>query len=522
MTLRSCKVDASPACVEDETSVEDRPIADTVLESERGRLDHHPRTEDFIRQGICRGGEHLWLLTVTCDMLMVFIACLFTAFIMPLFGRNTALPLMGPSTFVPFVLGTMLVVFLVFLSGGLYSSRLFESYASEALSAIGSIVLVAIIGGAIFFAFHLDNLSRMFLLFCFALTLVLVLIERRIWRAIMQACFKCGIGLHKLLLVGSGLTAQSFYEEMVESGKAATYGLDYAGYVALTPNERMGGYLGGAEAYRDILSQGEVKDVFATSAWEEYDIMGRIVATASRFGARFSVVSTMDDLFRQHVGSGHIGHFCVCTLHSSPRTNPSWRFVKRSVDIVGSLAALVLGSPFMLYAAIVIKKNSPDGPIIFKQQRCGIQGMPFTMYKFRTMVTNAEELKEGLSEQNEAKGPVFKISDDPRIFHGAKFLRSSSIDELPQLVNVLKGSMSLVGPRPPLPDEVEKYEDWEWARLSVKPGLTCYWQIGGRSDVGFDEWMRLDLKYVHDQCFVTDVRILLRTFGVVFMSRGAY
>ena len=522
MTLRSYKVDAAPACAEDEASVEDRPIADAVLEPERDRLDHHPRMEDFVRQGIRKGGEHLWLLTVVCDMLMVFIACLITAFIMSLFGRDAALPLTKLSTFVPFVLGTMLAVFLVFLSGGLYSSRLFKSYASEAWSAIGSIALVAIIGGAVFFAFHLGDLSRMFLLFCFALILVLVLIERRIWRAIMQACYKCGLGLHKLLLVGSGLTAQSFYEEIVESGKAAAYGLDYAGYVALTPNERMRGYLGGAEAYRDVLSQDEVKDVLTTSTWEEYDVMGEIVATASRFGARFSVISPMDDLLRQHLGSGHIDHFCVDTLHLSPRTNPAWGLVKRSFDIVGSLVALVLGSPFMLYAAIVIKKNSPDGPIIFKQTRCGIQGKPFTMYKFRTMVTNAEELKEGLSEQNEAEGPVFKISDDPRVSHGAKFLRSSSIDELPQLVNVLKGSMSLVGPRPPLPDEVEKYEDWEWVRLSVKPGLTCYWQIGGRSDVSFDEWMRLDLKYVRDQCFTTDAKILLRTFGVVFMGRGAY
>lgn len=249
----------------------------------------------FVRQAIHKGGKCLWLVTVACDMLMVFSACLITALVVTLFGRNTVPSLANLVVFVPFVLGVMLAVFLVFLFGGLYSSRLFKSYASEAWSTVGSIALVAIIGGAIFFAFHLGDLSRMFLLFCFALILVLVLIERRIWRAIMQACYKCGLGLHKLLLVGSGLTAQSFYEEMVESGKAAAYGLDYAGYVALTPNERMKGYLGGAEAYRDVLSRGEVKDVLTTSTWEEYDVMGEIVATASRFGARFSVISPMDE-----------------------------------------------------------------------------------------------------------------------------------------------------------------------------------------------------------------------------------
>jgi len=475
-----------------------------------------------IRRAYVRGGEHLWLITVACDMLTVFAACLVTALIMSLFGRNTIPSLTDSPALVPFTLGIMLAVFLVFLSMGLYSSRLFKSYAFEAWSIVGSLSLVAAIVCAALFAFHLDDFSRMFLLLCFALILVLVLIERRLWRAMIQACFKRGIGLHGLLLVGSGLMAQSFYEEIIKSGKAVTHGLDYVGYVASTPNERMGGYLGDIEAYRDILKRGEVEDVLATTTWEESDVMGRLVATASRFGARFSVVSVANELFRQHLDGTHVGRFYVDTLHLSPRTNPSWSLIKRLVDIVGALVAIVLGSPLMLYAAIVIRKFSPDGPIIFKQERCGIHGKPFIMYKFRTMVPNAEELKGNLSEQNEADGPVFKIANDPRIFKGAKFLRSSSIDELPQLVNVLKGSMSLVGPRPPLPSEVKKYDDWEWVRLSVKPGLTCYWQVQGRSNVSFDTWMRLDLKYVHDQCFTTDAKILLQTFGVVFAGKGAY
>ena len=326
MTVQPFVSSTESECNKDETSVENRPIMDAVLEPEHTCPSSRFRSNmaGFVRQAIHKGGKCLWLVTVACDMLMVFSACLITALVVTLFGRNTVSSLANLVVFVPFVLGVMLAVFLVFLFGGLYSSRLFKSYASEAWSTVGSIALVAIIGGAIFFAFHLDNLSRMFLLFCFALMLVFVLIERRIWRAIMRACFKCGIGLHKLLLVGSGLTAQSFYEEMVESGKAATYGLDYAGYVALTPNERMRGYLGGVEAYRDILKQGEIMDVLATTTWEEHDTMGRIVATASRFGVRFSVISPLDDLLRQYVGSGHIGHFCVGTLHLSPRTNPAW------------------------------------------------------------------------------------------------------------------------------------------------------------------------------------------------------
>lgn len=476
---------------------------------------------DFVKWAYAWGGESLWLVTVVSDLLMTLLAYLCTSDVLTLLGRAVLLP-KRPALFIPIALGIICIMFLVFLSAGLYSTRRFKPFSSEVSSLFSCTVLVALMSGTLFFLLHLDYLSRLNFFLYFVMLVVLLIVERYAWRQAIKACFVRGIGLHKFVLVGSDATAEKFYEEIVATGQMARYGLAYTGYIAYTPNERMAGYLGGAKVYRSVLSQGQIKDVLTSATWEKYDVMGNIVVPASRFGARCSVIAAADELFAWRIGSERIGNFSVATLHLSPGYNPSWCLVKRAMDIVGSLIALVLGSPFMLYAAIVIKKNSPEGPIIFKQTRCGRQGKTFTMYKFRTMVPDAEGLKATLDAQNEAGGPVFKMKDDPRIFRGAKFLRSSSIDELPQLVNVLTGSMSLVGPRPPLPDEVAKYEDWERARLSVKPGLTCYWQVSGRSNVGFKEWMRMDLAYVRDQCFTTDMTILLKTFGAVLSGKGAY
>jgi exopolysaccharide biosynthesis polyprenyl glycosylphosphotransferase len=478
--------------------------------------------EDFVRKTYARGGDSLWLISVLSDMLTFPLAHIITVPFTALFGNTTILSPSNPSLFIPVAIVTVAMMFLIFLSVGLYSTRRFKPFSLEVRSIVGSVALMALISTTLFFLLHLDDISRISLFVYFVVLLILLIVERYVWRKVIQVCFRHGIGLHKLLLVGSDTTAKRFYEEVVKAGKASQYGLDYIGYVALAPNEKIAGYLGGAEVYRDILSKGEVKEVLTTSTWDRYNIMGDIVVSASRFGVRCSVISIADGVFVWRSSGDRIENFDVATLNLSPHTNPSWAFIKRAMDIVGGLIALILRSPFMLYAAIVIKKNSPSGPLIFRQKRCGLHGKPFTMYKFRTMVPNAEELKASLDAQDEAEGPVFKMKDDPRIFKGAKFLRSSSIDELPQLINVLNGTMSLVGPRPPLPSEVEKYKGWEWARLSVKPGLTCYWQISGRSSIGFEEWMHLDLEYVRDQCFTTDIQILLKTFVAVFSGKGAF
>ena len=197
-----------------------------------------------------------------------------------------------------------------------------------------------------------------------------------------------------------------------------------------------------------------------------------------------------------------------------------YKICKRIIDIIGAGLGLILLSPIIAIVACAVKVTS-KGPIFFSQKRVGKNGELFEMYKFRSMVVNAEELKENLEDQNEMSGPMFKIKDDPRITKVGKFIRKTSIDELPQLWNVLKGDMSLVGPRPSLPKEVEQFDNWMFKRLSVRPGLTCYWQVSGRNNIGFEDWMKLDCKYVDDRNIWIDIKLIFKTVGVLFGDKNA-
>lgn len=206
-------------------------------------------------------------------------------------------------------------------------------------------------------------------------------------------------------------------------------------------------------------------------------------------------------------------------LFKAPKKN-FW-LKKRAFDLVVSLLALLILSPFLLIIYILIFIDDPHGSPIFRQKRVGRHGKLFTMYKFRTMVCNAEELKKQLETQNEMDGPVFKIRDDPRITRMGHFLRTTSIDEILQLVNVVKGDMSLVGPRPPLPDEVAKYDDYQKLRLVVTPGLTCIWQTASdRNDIPFDEWVEMDIDYIEHRTMLMDLKVLFKTALVVITREG--
>lgn len=196
---------------------------------------------------------------------------------------------------------------------------------------------------------------------------------------------------------------------------------------------------------------------------------------------------------------------------------------KRMMDIIGSLLGIIVLIPIFIIIILLIKIEDHRGAIFFKQIRVGRNGKEFTIYKFRSMVSNAEELKMSLLDKNDIKdGPVFKMRQDPRVTKIGKFIRKTSLDELPQLINVLKGDMSLVGPRPPLPNEVAQYSHYEKQRLTVTPGLTCYWQVNGRSNIGFDEWVRLDLKYIQERNLLIDLKLIFKTVFVLLGSKDAY
>jgi exopolysaccharide biosynthesis polyprenyl glycosylphosphotransferase len=195
-------------------------------------------------------------------------------------------------------------------------------------------------------------------------------------------------------------------------------------------------------------------------------------------------------------------------------------FIKRAMDIIISALALIFFSPLMLLVAVGVKLSS-KGTVFFKQTRCGMKGRKFTFFKFRSMVVDAEEQKTRLMDRNEMDGPVFKMKRDPRITNFGYFLRKTSIDELPQFLNVIKGDMSIVGPRPPLESEIEHYEIWQRRRLSLKPGITCIWQVSGRNKLSFDQWMKMDLEYIDNWSLVLDLKIIVKTFFVVLVGYGA-
>lgn len=202
------------------------------------------------------------------------------------------------------------------------------------------------------------------------------------------------------------------------------------------------------------------------------------------------------------------------------RDRKYWR-IRRTQDVILSLMALLILWPFMLIIALVVVIDSPGASPIFVQKRVGRDGKEFKFYKFRSMRPNAEAAQDELMDKNEMDGPVFKIRDDPRITRVGKFIRRASIDELPQMWNILRGDMSIVGPRPGLPREVEQYDSYARQRLLITPGLTCYWQIQpNRNDLNFNKWVELDVKYICERSFRTDWKIILKTFGAVFGMNG--
>ncbi|MBM4369972.1 MAG: sugar transferase [Deltaproteobacteria bacterium] len=241
--------------------------------------------------------------------------------------------------------------------------------------------------------------------------------------------------------------------------------------------------------------------------------------TCEEVGVTFSMDANFLGLSIAQADVTDLGGWSVISFSSTPSDGGAL-LVKRTIDVIGASVGLLLIGPLMLAVAALIKLED-GGPVLFVQQRSGLYGRTFPMYKFRSMVVDAEAKKSALEQHNEMSGPVFKMQRDPRITRIGALIRKTSIDELPQLWNVLRGEMSVVGPRPPLPSEVARYERWQMRRLSMKPGLTCIWQVSGRNRVDFDNWMRLDLEYIDNWSLFLDVKLILQTFPVVITGRGA-
>jgi exopolysaccharide biosynthesis polyprenyl glycosylphosphotransferase len=302
------------------------------------------------------------------------------------------------------------------------------------------------------------------------------------------------------------------------------WGYEVAGYLdwggeAGAPEEGGLRRLGTLDDLTRLLETRSVDEVVLDLTPDRWAEMQKAVALCEEVGVD---VRIRPDVFGTVLAKAYVddlGGAPVLTYSTVP-TQPGALLVKQLLDYLIAGTATLLLSPVMLAAAVAIKATSP-GPVLFRQTRCGRNGRRFTLLKFRSMVQDAERKKAELLARNEMSGPVFKIADDPRITSVGRVLRRTSLDELPQLFNVLRGEMSVVGPRPPLPEEVERYERWQRRRLSMKPGITCIWQVNGRNQVDFGDWMKLDLQYIDRWSLRLDLEILLRTAGVVLTGKGA-
>jgi exopolysaccharide biosynthesis polyprenyl glycosylphosphotransferase len=341
-------------------------------------------------------------------------------------------------------------------------------------------------------------------------------------RITMQILRARGRNIRHILIVGTNGRAHGFAEDLALHPE---WGYHLQGFIDdqwwFEKTSECGVLLGGFEAMPTLLRVLPVDEVIvALPLASFYRQVEEIVKTCSRHGITVRSIGKFFDQEETKRAAFARGILGSLTLHDE-----SWdaraSMIKRLTDIIVSATLLLIFSPLLLIAAILIKLTS-DGPIFFIQTRMGYGKRPFRILKFRTMVQNAEKLMTQIEHLNETQGPAFKLKNDPRITALGRFLRKTSIDELPQLINVLVGDMSLVGPRPlPLRDYQGFSEDWHRRRFSVKPGITCLWQVMGRSSIGFDEWMALDMRYIDQWSVWLDIKILFQTIPAVFRGSGA-
>jgi len=327
-------------------------------------------------------------------------------------------------------------------------------------------------------------------------------------------------GEKQVIIVGTGKRARSVADAILDSPELET---SIKGFIDYYKNS-MWRYrdiplMGHPDMLSQVVATEQVDAVFVAVDTKDLPRTRRLFNTAEKMGV---AVCFMPNIYRPRLATARptwVNGTPALVYRAVPDGRSS-QLVKSIVDKVGALVGLIVAGPLMLLSALAIKIDSP-GPVLFKQKRCGLSGKQFSFYKFRTMGCDADKEKHLLEGLNVMSGPVFKAKNDPRVTRVGRILRKCSIDEIPQFFNVLRGEMSLVGPRPPLPKEVAQYEPWQRRRLSVKPGVTCLWQVNGRNNIDFDQWMRLDLQYIDSWSLWLDAKILVRTLPAVIKGTGA-
>ena len=399
-----------------------------------------------------------------------------------------------------------------------------EIWSLSKVCATAAVVLTLAI-----YLFRLDRpslsggeVSRLWIGLLFVVSLTLLAIEKIGVRFVARHFRVRGYNFRTVLIVGTSDTAKALIEAIE---RHRYWGIQIAGVLREAggaDGDELAGVpiLGRQEDLLDLVDRTVVDEVIFAADPVDYELETRLLQGLQELGVcvRFTLSAIPD----AH-GAARIGDLDGIALLSFSRTRGSHLqlIFKRLIDISVALALLIVSLPLLVVTAIAVRLQSPGG-VLFRQVRCGLNGRVFTMYKFRTMVAGAEASRWQLAHLNEMAGPMFKSRNDPRVTPLGRFLRRTSLDELPQLWNVLRGHMSLVGPRPMLPQEYEQLERWQRRRLSMRPGLTCLWQVSGRSKVDFQRWMQLDLQYIDDWSPLLDFKILIKTIPAVLSGRGAY
>lgn len=404
---------------------------------------------------------------------------------------------------------------------GLYRMSIRPSDWEKVRIVLESAVLMGLFLGFLSFALRL-NVSRPLIFLLVFYQAALLSLSRLLLKLRRKRRDRHSMSERHILIAGNGPKARHMGELI---SRYSEWGLSILGYVESNGEgagsaETNGEVLGTIAEIPRIVEENVVDEIiFVGSGPRDLGAFDEVLAFCKEQGIRTRVAADFFPAKVSKVSMEFLENIPVITFSTTP-DHPLQLLLKRTMDI--GLAALLLVAlmPLLLILGFLVKITS-RGPVIYRQVRCGLYGRRFTLYKFRSMRKGAEDVLWEIRHLNEMAGPVFKMRNDPRVTTLGRLLRKSSLDELPQLWNVLKGDMSLVGPRAPLPEEVKEYTRWQRRRLSVKPGITCLWQVSGRNEVDFHEWMKLDLQYIDNWSLLLDLKILLRTFPVVVLGKGA-
>ncbi len=424
--------------------------------------------------------------------------------------------------YLPFSLLLSGVIPLLLWVNGAYGRWRGRSWLEHVYHIVNAVAEAAVLTLALAFVVRPLVYSRLLLLEAVLGIAVLLSLDRAVVMLLINRLRRRGVGLKRVLIVGAGEVGRRVMRTIVAR---PDLGYNIVGYIDDNPEKGEGTIgriqgLGPLSNLPHIINDVALDEVIITLPWNVHRRILSVLRECERRKIEARIVPDIFQLSLSQVEVSDLGGVPLVSVQEMAFNHTALVF-KRGFDIVVALLGLVFGAPVLALIALAIRLDSP-GPAIFKQERVGQDGRHFTIYKFRSMRRGADKEKEHLQALNEADGPLFKIRDDPRLTRVGKFLRRTSLDELPQLFNVIKGEMSLVGPRPPTPDEVALYQPWHRKRLNVPPGITGLWQVSGRSELTFDEMVLLDLYYIEHWSPWVDFMILLRTIPKVLMSEGAY